>query len=178
MSVHNASQTTGRIDRWFYHIANVFAVIGGLGLIVLMGITVVSVFWRYALRDPIFGVGDLSSMTLAVVVSAGVAYGAVYGAHITVNIIAAILGRKLTRLTDVVVRGFGGSICAYAAYALAKKGSCGLSCGLTTENLVIPKMPFYFMLSAAMAVVAALTFYHLIVGLQHWAGADPNEEDV
>lgn len=169
---------TGRADRWFRGIASVFAVLGGLGLFFLMGVTVVSVFWRYALRDPIFGIEDLSAMTLAVVVAAGVAYGAVHGAHICVNILAGFAGRKVTRFTDVIVRLLAGLACGYAANALAKKGSCGLPCGAITQNLQLQHMPFYYLLSAAMALVAALLFYQLFVGLRHWSGDDPNEESL
>ena len=43
---------------------------GGLALTVLAGLTVVAVFRRYALNDPIFGVEDLSAMTLTIVVAA------------------------------------------------------------------------------------------------------------
>ncbi|WP_424988070.1 TRAP transporter small permease [Microbulbifer sp. S227A] len=168
--------TAGIVERWFHHAANAFAVIGGVALVVLMLITVVSVFWRYALRDPIFGIGDMSSMTLAVVVASGVAYGGVHGVHISVNIISALLGRKALRFADVAIRAAGCLICGYAAYALALKGSCGLACGLNTENMLIPHQPFYYLLAASMALISALLLYQMIAGLGHWGGDDPFEE--
>jgi len=172
-------QTTNArlVDQLLSRIADLFAVLGGLGLFLLMGITVVSVFWRYALRDPIFGIEDLSTMSLAVIVAAGVAYGAVHGAHICVHIIASVFGRKVTRFTDAFARAAGFSICAFAAWGLVKKGLCGLPCGLLTQNLNIPHEPFFYVLAASMAVYAALLLNRLIVGLAHWSGEDPNPEE-
>ncbi len=43
---------------------------GGLALTVLAGLTVVAMFRRYALNDPIFGAEDLSAMTLTIVAAA------------------------------------------------------------------------------------------------------------
>lgn len=178
MSGLTSQQTTGPADRWFHRIANLFAVVAGVGLFVLMGITVVSVFWRYALRDPIFGIGDLSSMSLVVVVAGGVAYGAVHGVHISVDIISSFVGRKVKRVTDLIVRALSVLICGFAAWALAIKGSCGLPCGAVTQNINIVHTPFYYLLSATLALTAGFIFYQLIVGLKHWSGADPSEDDL
>ena len=169
---HNITDPAGR---WFHKIANLFAVVGGIGLFVLMGVTVVSVFWRYALRDPIFGVGDLSSMSLVVVVAAGVAYGAVHGVHISVDIISSFVGRGVKRITDLVVRTLSVLICGFGAWALAVKGGCGLPCGAVTQNLNIVHTPYYYLLSASLTLTAAFLLYQLIVGLKHWSGTDPNE---
>ncbi|GHA61622.1 hypothetical protein GCM10008927_28970 [Amylibacter ulvae] len=176
MSARRFSNTNDLMDRWFHHIANAFAVIGAIGLFLLMCVTVVSVFWRYALRDPIFGIGDISSMALTVVVAAGVAYGAVHMTHISVNIFPGMIGRKITRITDFIIRVLSVLTCGYAAWALAIKGSCGVSCGYATQNLLIPHMPFYFLLSASMAVVAAFLTYQLVIGIKHWNGDDPFED--
>jgi TRAP-type C4-dicarboxylate transport system permease small subunit len=170
-------ETTGPAGRWFLRIANLFAVLGGIGLFVLMGVTVVSVFWRYALRDPIFGIGDLSSMSLVVVVAAGVAYGAVHLVHVSVDILSPFAGRRITRVTDLVVRLLSVLVTGFAAWALAVKGGCGLPCGAVTQNLGIVHTPFYYLLSAAMAVMAAFLLYRLILGLTHWSDLETGEGD-
>ncbi len=165
-----------RVDRVFGNIAGLFAIAGGLALFLLMAVTVISVFWRYVLRDPIFGIEDLSITSLAVLVAAGVGYGAVYGAHISVNVIADVFGRSTTRVTDAIARIAGVAICAYATWGLVKKGTCGLPCGAITQNLSILHEPFYYSLAAAMALYAAVLFHRLVVGFVHWSGEDPNEE--
>lgn len=162
-------------ERQLGRLAGLFAAVGGLAIFVLMGITVVGVFARYVLHDPIFGIGDLSMMTLTVVVAASVAYGAHNQAHVSVNVITWFAGRTVTRLTDLVARLLGLLIVAYASYGLFTKGSCGLPCGQITNNLSIVHTPFYYVLGLAMASYAALLAVHLLVGIVHWNGDDPNE---
>ena len=163
------------IERGLGWLARAFAVIGGIGLVVLMGITVVSVFWRYILNDPIFGIEDLSTMTLTIVVASGVAYGAVHGAHISVNVLSMVAGRHLRRISDIVVRGLGAFITGYAAWGLVDKGGCGLPCGAITSNLGIAHPPFYMVLAVAMGSYSLLLVTQLAIGLAHWRGTDPNE---
>ncbi|SIO11209.1 TRAP transporter small permease [Vannielia litorea] len=177
MSAAKPAKATAPWGRWFGTIANGFAVLGGVALFALMFITVVAVFWRYALRDPIFGIGDMSSLSLVVIVAAGVTYGAVHGAHISVDILSAVAGRRTKRLTDLLVRALSVAICGFAAWALAVKGACGLPCGAVTPNLGIVHTPFYYLLSAALAVMTALLLYQLLTGLRHWSGQDPNEDN-
>jgi len=163
------------IDRGLGWLARGFAVAGGVALVVLMAVTVVSVFWRYVLNDPIFGIEDISTMTLTIVVACGVAYGAIHGAHISVNVLSMVAGRRATRVTDLLVRGLGAFIVGYAAWGLVEKGSCGLPCGAITSNLGIGHPPFYMVLALAMGSYAVLLATQFRIGLAHWRGEDPNE---
>ncbi|MFV2002800.1 MAG: TRAP transporter small permease, partial [Paracoccaceae bacterium] len=141
----------------------------------LMLITMVGVFWRYVLNDPIFGIEDVSTMTLTVVVAASVAYGAHHRSHVSVNIITMIAGRNFTRISDLIVRILGVAMLGVASYALFFKGACGLPCGALTNNLSIVHTPFYYVLGVALGSYAALMLVQLMIGLAHWSDADPNE---
>lgn len=162
-------------ERQLGRLAGLFAVVGGLAIFGLMAITVVGVFARYVMHDPIFGIGDLSMMTLTVVVAASVAYGAHNQAHVSVNVITWFASRTVTRVTDLVARLLGVAILIFASYGLFTKGSCGLPCGQITNNLSIVHTPFYYVLGLATASYAALLLVHLLVGLVHWSDYDPNE---
>ena len=62
------------------------------------------------------------------------------------------------------------------AYALVRKGACGVHCGDFTANLALPHLPFYMVLATAMAVYAAVLAAELVIGLIHFrAERDPNE---
>ncbi|MCY3880366.1 MAG: TRAP transporter small permease [Rhodobacteraceae bacterium] len=165
------------IDVWLRRLTSLLAVGGGVALTGLVGVTVIAVFWRYVLNDPIYGIEDVSTMALTVVVAASVAFGAQRGAHVSVNVIRFVGGRRLTRVTDIVCRILGTSIVALAAYALFVKGSCGLPCGAITNNLSIVHTPFYYFLGLAMALYAGVILLQLVVGITAWEGADPNEPD-
>jgi TRAP-type C4-dicarboxylate transport system permease small subunit len=156
-------------------LAGLIAVVGGVALLGLMGITLTAVVWRYGLNDPLFGIEDLSTMTLTVVVASAIAYGAFHQAHVSVNVIKFFIRRRVTRYTDVLFRALGVGMLLVAALALVKKGRCGFDCGAITNNLSIVHTPFYYVLAAAMAFYAALLMLQLAVGLVHWSGEDPNE---
>ena len=162
------------LDRGLGILAGLFAAAGAAALAVLLGVTVVAVVWRYALNAPIFGIEDVSTMALVVVVAASVAHGARRGAHIAIDLIGRF-GRRLTRLTDVAARALGAGMLVLAAWALADRGSCGLPCGAITSNLGIAHTPFYHALAAALGLHALVLLLQLALGLIHWSGEDPNE---
>ncbi|MCY4462700.1 MAG: TRAP transporter small permease [Albidovulum sp.] len=162
-------------ERHLGRLARLFAAAGGVALTSLMAVTVVAVFWRYALNNPIFGIEDVSTMALTVVVAASIAYCAKQGGHVGVNVIKMVAGRSATRITDIVARALGIAITAISAYALFLKGGCGLPCGAITNNLSIVHTPFYYFLGAAMAFYSALLLVQTGIGLANWRADDPNE---
>lgn len=156
-------------------LSGVFAVVGGIALAILAVVTVIGVFWRYVLRDPIFGIEDVATMALSVTVAGAIAWGAARGSHVSVNVIPWFGGRRLTRVTDAVARVISVFILALACVALVKKGACGAACGAMTSNLSILHEPFFYTLGAALGLFATIVFVKLLVGLLHWTGEDPNE---
>ena len=156
-------------------VAGAFAVAGGIGLVVLLGVTVAEVFWRYFLNNSLLWAEDLSTMSLVVVVAAAIAYGAREGSHVSVNLIARVAGRRVTRFTDAAARLLGVAVTATAAYALFVHGSRGASYGAATPSVSISHTPFYYVLGAALAAYALLLASQLLLGLAFWNGEDPNE---
>ena len=123
------------IDEQLRLLTVLFAFIGGIAVLALVGITAVAVGWRYGLNNPIFGIEDLSIVTLTVVAAASVAYGGRHQAHVSVNIINQFASRSFTRWTDTLMRLLTFSISAMASYALFTK-ACGKekACGQKEEN--------------------------------------------
>ncbi|GAB5507023.1 MAG: hypothetical protein Rhirs2KO_21860 [Rhizobiaceae bacterium] len=164
-----------RLERILDALAVASAVAGSLALAVLAAVTVIGVFWRYVLRDPIFGIEDVATMALTVTVAGAIAWGSRRGAHVSVNVIGWAGGRGLTRITDIAARLVSFVILALATYALFQKGACGIACGAMTSNLGILHKPFFYARGVGLGIYAAVTLMHLMIGLAHWAGEDPNE---
>lgn len=145
-------------------------------MVFLVGLTVVSVIWRYLLNDPIFGITDISRMSLAVIVAGSLAYGARQGAFVHVDILAVVGGRKITRYTDILVRLSGIAIVALATFSLREEARCGFECGEFTDNLEIIHTPFYWLLAGAMAIYTLMLVCEFVIGLANFgADRDPNE---
>ena len=123
-------------DEQLGRVAGLFAILGAVGVCLLMVNILVAVFWRYALNDPIFGIDDVSVMVLAVFAGCAVAYGARNNSHVSVDIITNFFGRSATRYTDAVMRILALGITGLAAFALWTK-ACGFEEACITENLSI-----------------------------------------
>lgn len=72
-------------ERLMDHLAKVFFGVGALGVVFLAILIAIGVFWRYVLNEPIFGINDIFNLTLIVVVTCSVAYGATKQSHVSVN---------------------------------------------------------------------------------------------
>ena len=134
--------------------------------------------WRYILNDPLFGITDISRMSLAVIVMGALAYGGRRGGFVHVDILAAVGGRRVTRYTDIAVRVVSIAVLALAAWALREEARCGFECGEFTDNLEIVHTPFYWLLTVAMATYTLMLACELAIGLMHFHGPrDPFEHE-
>ena len=172
-----ASQTPGLLiqaNKLIGAAAQLLAFVGSIGIVSLIAITVAAVTWRYGLNDPIFGIEDLSVVTLTIVAGAAVAYGARTNAHISINVIRVFGGRSLTRYLDAVMRLLTAAILALATYALFTK-ACGIEKACITNNFSIEHRYFYYYLGLSMAVYTLHVLIHFLIGLWHFRTNDPNE---
>ena len=174
-SAASMRESFARAESLCLGMAAAFAVLGGVGLALLLGMTVAEIVARHLLGNPLVGVEDLATMALVVVVAAAVAYGARAGSHVSVNLLGRFGQRRLTRITDVAARTISVSATVVATYALFAEGACGRDCGALTGSLGIVHTPFYFALGTAMAVYALLLTTQLLLGLAAWHDEDPNE---
>ena len=164
-----------RTDRWLDSCAIGFAVLGSIGVMALMIVTLVAVVWRYGFNAPIIGIGDLSVVMLSIVAAASVVYSARNNSHVSVNIIGYFFERKVTRFTDLIMRILTVGILGVAGYALFKK-ACGFEKACITENLSLQHWPYYYVLSIALGFYCCHIFVQLIQGLRRFnAQFDPNE---
>jgi len=165
------------IDTQLGRLAGLFALAGAAGIVVLLGVTIVAVFWRYMLNAPIFGIEDISIVTLTVVAAGSVAYGGRKGAHVSINLLTYFCGRRVTRATDALMRLGVAAISMLAAFALVTK-ACGMEKACITSNLAIEHEPFFYVLAAAMGLYGLNVALHLAIGLAHWnAARDPHEAE-
>lgn len=155
-----------RFDKGLGLLAGLFAVAGGLGILVLLGVTVVAVFWRYGLSAPIFGIEDISIVTLTVVAAGAVCFGGRKGAHVSIDLIDRFAPTRVTRVTDMVMYLLASAICLLAVYALVTR-ACGIEKACITSNLAIEHRPFFWILAGALMIYAlqlALQFLCSLAG--------------
>jgi TRAP-type C4-dicarboxylate transport system permease small subunit len=162
-------------DKQLGRLAGLFAIVGSVAIVGLMMITVIAVAWRYGLNDPIFGIEDLSVITLTFVAAGAVCFGARHNAHVSINIISYFAGRKVTRYTDALMRILVIGIVGLATYGLFTK-ACGIEKACITSNFSIVHRPYYYVLGLAMGLYGLHVLVQLLISLVHFNGADPTEE--
>lgn len=152
------------MDKQLGRMTGLFAIVGSLGVVSLMGIIIIAVIWRYGINNPIFGIGDLSVMVLSVVAAASVIFGARNNAHVSIDIISRFFGWKVVRFTDALMQLLTIGILATATYALVTK-ACGFEKGCITENLSIVHEPFYYLLAVSMGLFTLQIVVEFLRGL-------------
>ncbi len=151
--------------------------IGSITMVALVVMTGVGVFFRYIVNKPINGLDDVLGLTLSVTVACSLAYGGRVGAHVAVDVLGMVGGRKLTRWTDLVVRVLGIFIIMVAVFALIKNGLCGILCGFLSSSLAIPHEPFYYFLAFGLSVYGFVLLVELVVGILRFShDVDPSEK--
>ncbi len=135
------------------------AVVSGLILLALIGLTFTDVILRYIFSSPILGAKDLLEMGMVVVISLAFPFTWRIGGHIVVDLIPDYGVKVLTTLRDVVVRLIGIEIFRHLAWnAWIRAGDAKLF-NEATNMIEVPFQPFFWILSIAAGFqVFALVF--------------------
>jgi TRAP-type C4-dicarboxylate transport system permease small subunit len=144
------------------HLINGYSLLAMIAAGVLAAITLVSVFWRYALNNPIFGIQDISALTLTVFVSGAIIFAAREGSHLTVDLLPNSGGRATRaawRIVAAILSAAAALLVGIAAFAAAL---CGADCGMITANLGISYSPFYLIIALAFFTYSMFEFINII----------------
>ena len=141
--------------------------LGGAILIALAGLIVVAVGFRYLLNAPIFGAGDIAQLLLLAIVTFSVAQSGRTGGQVAVEILGTVMGSRITRWTDAIVKVLGAMMMIILTLQLFENGQSAADYGEASSSLVIPFGPFYMLLAFGMALYAVVL---VVEALAHLAG--------
>lgn len=139
--------------------------IGAALIAIMMMMTVVDVFMRFAFNSPIAGINELSALSLAMVVGLGLGWAALERAHIKVDLVMDRLPKKIQFVTDAVMYLISLIMAAIMMIwtvvdLVGKKGQ-------TTGSLHIPLVPFEWIFWAGLVVFVVCI---LILVIEHFPG--------
>lgn len=158
------------------------AVVSGLILLALIGLTFVDVVLRYIFSAPFLGAKDLLQMGMILVISLAFPFTWRIGGHIVVDLIPDYGIEALTNLRDLIVRLIGIAIFALLAWrAWVRAGDAALF-HEATNMIEVPFQPFFWVLAIAaafQALVLCVENVRIVGGLplghaMNWA--DPPDE--
>ncbi|CAN5731693.1 hypothetical protein BH23PSE1_BH23PSE1_08260 [soil metagenome] len=133
--------------------AGALEILGGIGVVALMLLTVSDALMRSVLNRPILGANDLTQVTLVVVVAIALPLSILAGRAISIDIVLDRLRPALARLSRRLAALVAACALALIAWRCAINAGEAATFGETTMLLQIPYGPFY----RALAVSAALS---------------------
>lgn len=137
--------------------------LGGATLIFMTVFSVWNVLiMRKALNSPIVGAEDLLILSLVVIVALSLPLGARTGAHIEIEVMESRMSAGFAKWSMVVVKVAVLATLVIMAWQLWHAGQSAAKFGETTQQLLISFGPFYYALSASIAV------YAVVVVLDIW----------
>ena len=130
------------------------AVVSGLVLVALIGLTFADVVLRYVFAAPILGSKDLLEMGMVTVVALAFPFTWRIGGHIAVDLIPEYGLAGLNRSRDVAVRAIGFAIFALLAWRAWLRADDAALFNEATNMIELPFQPFFWVLAAAAAFQA------------------------
>ncbi|MGD1887496.1 MAG: TRAP transporter small permease [Cohaesibacteraceae bacterium] len=120
---------------------------------------------RKALNSPIIGAEDILIVALVAIVALSIPLGARTGAHIEIDFLESRMSAAFAKWSMIVVKCAGFVLLAIMAWRLWHSGGSAARFGETTQLLLIPYGPFYYLLAvsvASYAVVLLLDIWQLL----------------
>ncbi|NIY94792.1 TRAP transporter small permease [Salipiger sp. HF18] len=133
------------------------AVLGGILLMALMGMTVTDVIGRYLFNAPLRGATELTELLLAAVVFLGLPAVALADEHVTVDLVTDRLPRAAQPWRLAAAGLFSAVVLAVVAWRVWVYASQIGGYGGTTTTLAIPIAPLGYFCAICTGVGALLT---------------------
>lgn len=140
--------------RW---LRRIIAAICAVLLLFMMGLTVLDVLGRYLMNAPVPGASELTELMLASVIFIGLPAASLDGDHITVDVLATRLRRKIRGVVARLVAGVSAAALGAIAWRLWLIGDQIGGYGGTTPTLKLPIAPVAYLVAVLCAAAAAVT---------------------
>ena len=132
------------IDRCLAPLSAVAGTIGAGVIAVMMLLTVSDVVGRRAFNQPVYGAYELSEFMMVIVGFLGLAWCALKGMHIKVQVIVSRFSERTQAIFDTVNNIIVLGVCALIASQLFKETLVMREKGYASDLTDIPYYPFYF----------------------------------
>lgn len=150
------------IISWASRIAGIIATIAVMSIMV---VTVADVLLRFIFNRPIPGSVELCQYFIVVGGFLGLAWCAIKGAHVKVDVISAILSPRVIKVSDLLNYLIALSIVPFVAWRLFNHARIVQLQKTASSNLEIPAYPFYIMAGIGFTLLGLVIIGLLIKSL-------------
>lgn len=171
----NQSGNTGSAvsGAWLGHrLDQALGLIAAIDLFAMMVVTFVDVLGRYLFSRPLPGAFEIIQIMMAVLIFTGLPLVSAKEAHVTVDLIHAVLTRGVRRLLDIVVNGAGTVVLGVIAWRMWIKAGQIAAYNDNTPVLHIPMAPIVYFMCVMSAITAAALLLNTIRHVRHRHGIE------
>lgn len=144
---------------------SILAVLGGLMLTMLMGLTVVDVIGRYLFNSPLTGAAELTELLLAAIIFLGLPAVSLANDHVTVDLVTDMLPSRLQVWRLALTGIFSALVLAVVAWRIWIYADQIGGYGGSTNSLRIPIAPLGYFCAICTAAGALLSVAVPVLGL-------------
>jgi len=155
------------LDRIIGGAVSWLALLSGLALLWLMGLTIVAVIMRYVFNAPLLGAHDLAEVSLILVVFPAMAYCGWTGGHVALDLISSFLSPQKLRWSESFIQIICGCLFLYLAWVSSWRGLDALEYGDATNLIEIPHWPFFFVISLGAGIYALVLFIQAVKAVRN-----------
>lgn len=109
---------------------------------------------RKTFNSPIIGAEDILIVALVVIVALSIPLGARTGAHIEIDFLESRMSAAFAEWSMIVVKCAGFVLLTIMSWRLWHAGAAAARFGETTQLLLIPFGPFYYLLAVSIGIYA------------------------
>jgi TRAP-type transport system small permease protein len=128
-------------------------------LFLMMMLTITDVFMRYVLHSPLHGAYELTELSLALLIYAGLPLVSLRNLHVTTDFFDKWLTPGMRRVLTAVINGFCSAALLGVSWVVLLKAQAIERAGDTTQVRGIVLAPFVYLIAALILVTAVI---HLV----------------
>jgi len=140
-------------------VGRAFATLSGVAILFMMAVTSIDVIGRFFFNAPLTGAFEMTEITMAMVIFAGLSLAALAREHITVNLFESRIPKRVRRWQLVAGDVVCAAVVAVMAWRIFERGSALLASRETTLVLGVMRGHIAWAM-AALCVVATLVFLY------------------
>ena len=134
-------------------ISRVMGYVSGFVLSAMMLITVVDIFMRYLFSQALTGTSEVVEYMMVCMVFFGLAWCALKGRHITVDLVVSRLSPKAQAIVDIITYVLGLCLCFVLSWHTFLESLLQHRAGFTSQFLKVPTYPFYVVIALGFAML-------------------------
>lgn len=150
------------IETVINQISEKMGVVAVIVLAAIMMFTVVDVFMRGVLNDPVAATTETTALMMVVLVFLVLAWCAVKNKHVKIDVLVSRLPRKVQIALDISNHLLVIFVSAMVGWRSAVEGAYVKNMGITTSVLEIPHYPFYYLITFGYAMLILVMINSLV----------------